>query len=45
MTDRQHSKLNMYQTVLDTCKEFEPVYGKVPFFRRSIDELTDRDKC
>lgn len=39
MTDRQNEKLNMYQTVLEYCREHADVYARIPAFGRYVDEL------
>jgi hypothetical protein len=40
MNDRQESKLNMFQKVLDTCNKYAPVYSGVPAFRISVEQLS-----
>jgi hypothetical protein len=39
MTDRQVSKLNMYQKVLNVCEENEQEYANVQIFTQSVGEL------
>jgi hypothetical protein len=39
MNDRQESKLNMYQTVLDTCRQNETVYAVIPAFAGAVGRL------
>jgi hypothetical protein len=39
MNDRQEAKLNMLQTVSDTCHQYEQVYSDVPAFVGNIGQL------
>jgi len=39
MNDRQESKLNMFQKVLDTCREHKQVYAGFPAFADSVGQL------
>lgn len=41
MNDRQESKLDMFQRVLNTCKNYNQVYAKIPVFVQSVGELED----
>ncbi|MDR3267496.1 MAG: hypothetical protein LBT83_00290 [Tannerella sp.] len=39
MNDRQNAKLNMYQSVYNTCLEYAPVYSGTPVFLSSLNAL------
>lgn len=41
MTDRQEAKLNMFQEVLNTCRNYNQVYAGIPVFVQAVRELED----